>query len=306
LLAASETLNPFHQTAIAVIQTKEAWDRGDSGAVGEGLVRVAEGVAASVMVVDAARAHAGEPVPPKAGEAGPGSPKSRGGTDVANPPRDTPAGVTPDATRPSHTTPPQHTPDAATAIDAPPTKTTPDAPAPSLPTKTAPDALPPTPPTPAVPAGADPQLPPPWVDLASVKPNTPKWSDRRALSDLGQHHVSHGVPDSGGTIAIARYDAQGNVHLKVFDSGDYETVLWDGPIGKVDVAVLPGKFGEQGKAGIDFGNAIEPLVNERIQKATGQDFFPKHSSTTGPDFMPRQTILPYVPRGQTHGTSPQN
>lgn len=131
----------------------------------------------------------------------------------------------------------------------------------------------------------------PWVDLASVKPAS--WSDERALADLGKHHYTHSVPDSG-TVGIARYDADGNVTLKVFRADDYSTPVWEGVIGQVDTTGLPGKYGDA-----DFGTKIEARVNDLVSQATGQAQVPKpHGSSTGPDFVPAQPILPNVDRSR--------
>jgi uncharacterized protein YukE len=131
----------------------------------------------------------------------------------------------------------------------------------------------------------------PWVDLASVKPAS--WSDRAALKDLGEHHYTHHVPESG-TVGIARYDAEGNVTLKVFRADDYSTPVWEGVIGKVDLTGLPGKYGDA-----DFGTKIEARVNDLVSQATGQAQVPKpHGQSTGPDFVPQQPILPNIDRSR--------
>lgn len=118
------------------------------------------------------------------------------------------------------------------------------------------------------------------VDGVSVK--STNVTDSRAISDIGNNYYRWGLPDSpGAKVGIARYDAEGNVTLKIFKS-DLSTVLFDGPIGKVSVEGLPGKYGED-----KFGTAIEQRVNELVTKATGQPHFWKNGSTNGVDFQPQ-------------------
>jgi RHS repeat-associated protein len=130
----------------------------------------------------------------------------------------------------------------------------------------------------------------PMVDGVSVNPAS--WSDSRALGDLGDNYYRWGLPDTDqARVGIARYDAEGNVHLKIYKN-DLSTVVSDKWIGKVEVKDLPGKYGSSA-----FGTAIEERVNQLVARATGQLHVWKHGNTNGVDFQPQFPLSALGPPG---------
>jgi RHS repeat-associated protein len=120
----------------------------------------------------------------------------------------------------------------------------------------------------------------PMLDAASVK--STNWSDKKALSDVGDNYYRWGIPDTpDALVGIAKYDAQGNVYLRVYKS-DLSTLVTEGKIGTVSLQGLPGKFGDSA-----FGVAIESRVNTLITQSTGQPHIEKHGAANGVDFSPK-------------------
>src|SRR5262249_25973279 len=126
----------------------------------------------------------------------------------------------------------------------------------------------------------------PWLDAASVKPATERWTANggsRAWTDIGNHIGQ--LPDNA-LQGIAFYDAGGNVYLTVKKVGGMQDVVWSGKVGQVKVSDFPGQFGTTGKLGADFGNAIEPRVNQLVSDATKQPHVFKSPHETGLDWTP--------------------
>ena len=95
------------------------------------------------------------------------------------------------------------------------------------------------------------------------------------------------LDDPRDTQASILYDAAGNVTMTVKRVNGMQEEIWSGWIGQVEVADLPGKFGElTNRQGAIFGTAIEPRINQLVSDVTNGMHIQKHGNTTGTDYAP--------------------
>jgi len=114
--------------------------------------------------------------------------------------------------------------------------------------------------------------PPPRIELGEIKPIA---SYRQGLYQLNGRGAA-------GNDALVTFDNQGTVHMQVFgeDATATKRIIWEDDIGQV--SPLP-----TAKPGTtQFGDQMEPLVRDMVQKSTGQEFQFKLPNAGGPDLVP--------------------
>ena len=86
-----------------------------------------------------------------------------------------------------------------------------------------------------------------------------------------------------GNDALITYTNDGWVHMQVFgaDATGAKVIIQEGSLGQITnlPALTPGTTG--------FGQAMEPLVLERVENVTGREFLRFGPGYTGPDVVPR-------------------
>jgi hypothetical protein len=101
-------------------------------------------------------------------------------------------------------------------------------------------------------------------------------------AEAANRQLNERIVGDNDNVAMALYDAQGNVFLTVRKSGGFQDLKFFGKIGKVPKARLPtAPFGSS-----EFGNAIEGEVRTIVEKATGQKFRVKGPNEGGADLVP--------------------
>lgn len=132
----------------------------------------------------------------------------------------------------------------------------------------------------------------PKVSTGEIKSELSKEAaTRKALSDWAA-----GVSD-GSYVAVAIYDAHGNIGLDIYLAGGNQDLVWhNANIGHIDPAYLPkSAYGTK-----PFGDSIEPYVTKYIGEYLGQFFQVKSASARGPDLVPRTPQMRFnLSRGES-------
>jgi Domain of unknown function (DUF4157) len=124
----------------------------------------------------------------------------------------------------------------------------------------------------------------PRIDVGEIKSVQ---SEAAGWRQVNGRKFTHKISDSSHE-AVATYSADGTVRLKIRVSGGQEKSVFDEVIGQVPKQQLPSApYGTK-----QFGDEIEDPVRIILERATGQKFFIKNPSATGPDILPPQTSLP--------------
>jgi uncharacterized protein YukE len=116
---------------------------------------------------------------------------------------------------------------------------------------------------------------PPQIVTGEIKPIA-SW-------EKGLAQVNGRAEATAGNDALVTFDNAGNVHMQVYGdpaNAGTKTIIWEDDIGKVPQlpSAPPGTT--------QFGNQMEPMVRDLVQKATGQSFGSKASNAGGPDLVP--------------------
>lgn len=124
------------------------------------------------------------------------------------------------------------------------------------------------------------------IDIGEVK--STNWSANRTFGYGDRHLFVEHLDLNGGTQAALRYSPDNTVHVDLRQIGGMENPVGGSYELKLDPALIADKT-----AGLKFGtsahgNAMEPLVLERVGQATGQVPVMRAPQRGGADFLPVQ------------------
>ncbi len=123
------------------------------------------------------------------------------------------------------------------------------------------------------------------IDIGEIK--SMNWSAERTFAYLGERFAGTGVKFEGGIQAAARYSSSGELAVAIRRIGGMEETLLE-----TVLQIDPKKFAAATKGlkygTSQFGNAVEPLAIEALERATGQALVRKLPNAGGPDVLPTQ------------------